>query len=243
VEKGSVARGRSCGEAEEAQRTTRRLARIELAQRAGRRVARIREDGFTSFRALAVELLELVEREIALAANLEQPRRVRIVEAERNIAHGAQIRGYDLADDAVAARGARHQHAVLVGEAHRGAIDLELLGVRALRILADEPGEARLPLAQLVVVERVPQRDHGEEVSVLGELTLRRSANALRGRVERAELGVLLLEVAQLAIHAIVLEIGDLRTVEHVVLVRRALERAPKLGGARGEFVEARGHQ
>src|SRR5450830_1443461 len=58
--------------AEESERTLRRDRRIELPQRAGGRVARIREDRLAGCDALLVQLLEETERQIALAANLDE---------------------------------------------------------------------------------------------------------------------------------------------------------------------------
>ena len=77
--------------------------------------------------------------------------------------------------------------------------------------------------------KRVRMKD---QMRVLGEIPLRRRAHPLRRRIERAKLEVLILEILELAIHAIVLEIGDLGAIEHIVLVRRTLERTPKLRSA-----------
>ena len=235
--------GGSGGEAEEAQRALRGHGGIELAQRARGGVARVREDRLAGLRALFVQPLERIEWQIALAADLDEARRFRVVEAEGDVAHRAQIWRDDLADRSVPARRASDEHSVFVGETDCGAVDLELCTVTARRIVAHLARDARLPFAQLVVVKGVPQRDHGDEVRLLGELSLRSGADALRGRVERTELRVLFLELLELAVHAIVVEIGDLGTVEHVVLVGCALERTTQLRGARGECCEARGHR
>ena len=77
-------------------------------------------------------------------------RHVVAAQPQRDVAQRAQVGGHVLADGAVAARGAVHEHAVLVREAHRRAVDLELGHVAgAARVVADEPRDALLPLGEL----------------------------------------------------------------------------------------------
>ena len=73
----------------------------------------------------------------------------------------------------------------------------------------------------------------GCEVLDLLELLERRAAHALGRRVRREQLGVLALEVAQLAQQRVVLGVADLRVVEDVVAVVVVLELPPQLVGAR----------
>ncbi len=53
------------------------------------------------------------------------------------------------------------------------------------------------------------------------------------GESARAQLGVLLLEREQLAVHLVVRGVADRWAIEDVVGVRRALELFPECGGAR----------
>src|SRR2546425_8282535 len=69
---------------------------------------------------------------------------------------------------------------------------------------------------------------------MLAELLRRCGADAVRGTVGRAELGVLGLELLQLAEQAVVLGVRDLRMVEHVIRVIGALDEPPQLGSPRG---------
>ncbi len=69
--------------------------RVELADRAGRRVARVREGRLAGGGALLVELRERRARQVCLAADLEQRRRV--VDPQRDRLDRAQVRGDVLA--------------------------------------------------------------------------------------------------------------------------------------------------
>ena len=76
-----------------------------------------------------------------------------------------------------------------------------------------------LPGIQLVVVERVREREHGNSMAMLGEFRGGFGADALRGRVRSAKARVLLFELLQLAKQLVVLGIGHLGTAQHVVRV------------------------
>src|SRR5258708_24950057 len=69
---------------------------------------------------------------------------------------------------------------------------------------------------------------------MLLERRRRLRADALRGAVGGAELGLLGLELLQLAKQAVVLGVGHLRLVEYVVGVVGALDEPPQLGGPCG---------
>ncbi len=231
------ARRHGHGEAEEAQVPLRGDRGIELPERSGRGVPRVGEHRLFGGHARLVELLEAVEGEVDLAADLDHRRRIVGVEPERDVANGAEVGRDVLADRPVAARRAHYQAPRLVREAHGRPIDLELCGVAgALDVIPREPDESLLPVAQLIVVERVAEREHGDEMLVLGELALRGRADALRGRVGAAQLGMRALDLHQLAEHPIVLLIGELGLVEDVVLEVRALELTLQFIRARGEL-------
>ena len=74
--------------------------------------------------ALLVQAGERGEREVDLSAHLQQRRRV--LDPQRDGADRAQVLGHLLAHLAVAAGGAAHEHAVLVDERDRQAVDLRL---------------------------------------------------------------------------------------------------------------------
>src|SRR5204862_6139036 len=97
-----------------------------------------------------------------------------------------------------------------------------------------EPGVALLPLGQVLFVEGVGERQHRHEVAVLLEGARRRGADAVGGAVGGLELGMLGLELLQLAKQPVVLGIRQLRLVEDVVGLVRALDEPPQLGGPGG---------
>ena len=216
------------------QRPRRGELGVELADRAGGGVARVGEGRLARLGALLVQPGESRQRQVDLAAHLQQRRRV--VDAQRDRPDRAQVLGHVLADLAVAARGAAHEHAVLVDERDRQAVDLRLgheADVAHLDSLAGEVAlRAQHPGGQLLLVARVGERQHRLQVAHLLELVERLGAHALGGRVGRAQLGVLRLEVAQLVQQRVVVGVRDLGVVEDVVAVVVVLERPPQLGRA-----------
>src|SRR3954447_17228443 len=124
----------------------------------------------------------------------------------------------------VAPSSAQLEPALLVGEAHRGAVDFDLGGVARRLHLRYDPRVPRLPLGQLFGGERVGQRQHGTLVGVLGQRRCGNRADALRRAVGILQLGMLGLEGLELAEEPVVLGVRDLRRVEHVVGVIGALD-------------------
>ena len=84
----------------------------------------------------------------------------------------------------------------------------------------------------------LPSESIGHEMRVLRQRRLRWGADAHGRRVCGAKLGVFALEILQLAKELVVFLVGDGRAVEHVVLVRRALDTLAEIGCASGEFVQ-----
>ncbi len=97
---------------------------------------------------------------------------------------------------------------------------------------------AVVPGAQLLGREGVVQRQHRLAVRDRGERAARRRADLVRRRVRAVQLRVLLLELLQLAHEQVELRVGDLRVRQDVVPVavggdRVAQGRDPLPGGAR----------
>ena len=143
-----------------------------------------------------VERGEVRQRHVDLAAHLDQRRRV--VDPQRDRADRAQVVRDVLADLAVAARGAAHEHAVAVEQRHRQPVDLRLgheLERRVLDPLAREVvAHAVDPGPQLLLGARVGEREHRLQVRDLLELADRLPAHALGRRVGREQLRVLALD-------------------------------------------------
>ena len=134
-----------------------------------------------------VQRLERGERHEHLAAHLEQRGDVLALPFSF-CGHGrdrAQVLGDVLAGDAVAARRADREPAVLVLQRDREAVELGL-GDEADR-LGDQPLDARAPREQLLARERVVERQHRHAVHDRRERRRRPAARALRRRVGRDE--------------------------------------------------------
>ena len=69
---------------------------------------------------------------------------------------GADVRRDVFTDGSVAARRSRHEDAILIRQAHRRAVDLELAVVPgAAHFFSSKSHDALLPRRELVLVERV----------------------------------------------------------------------------------------
>ena len=207
---------------------------VELANRARGRVAGVGERRLAGLRALLVEGGEGRSREVDLAAHLDERRRV--LDPERDRLDRAQVLGHALPDLAVAAGGPAGKDPVLVDERDRQAVDLRLRHVLDLLergpAVRSELPHPRVPGAQLLLVARVGERVHRPQVADRLELVERLGSHSLRGRVRCTELGMLLLEVAQLVQQRVVVGVRDLGVVEDVVAVVVVLDDPPQLGGA-----------
>jgi hypothetical protein len=207
--------------------------RIELANRSGGRVARVGEGRFFGLGAALVQRFEGGDRQVHLAAHFDQRRRVR--DPQRHRADRPQVLGHLLADPPVAAGRSAHQHAVLISEGDRQPVDLRLGRVAELRggdvEALEMVREAVLPGAQLLLVAGVAEREHLLDVLDSLEALQRRRPHPLRGRVGRAQLRVLGLQIAQLVQQRVVLVVADLRVVEYVVEAVVALQLLPQLRG------------
>src|SRR5690606_10325528 len=111
--------------------------------------------------------LEGREGEVDLATHLNERRRLVRVKTKRDIADRAKVGCYVLADASVPSCSTLRQHAIAIREAHGGAVNLQLRYVARLFELlrTHDPQQASFPLAKLVVVERVPERKHGNQVA------------------------------------------------------------------------------
>ena len=126
----------------------------------------------------------------------------------------------------VAARGAADEHAVAVLERDGQTVHLRLHAVfDVLELLA----HLLVEVHDLGVGEGVLQALERDGVHHRLELRQRHAAHALRGRVRRDLLGVLLLQIGQLALEHIVFIVADARLVEHIVAVRVCVERVAQL--------------
>ena len=111
---------------EECERALRRHRGIDLAHRARGSVARIDEEPRACRLLPGVELREVAPRHVDLAAHFEDRRAAPAPELARDRANRPHVGRDILAYLAIAARRRDGQHAVLVAQADRQAIELEL---------------------------------------------------------------------------------------------------------------------
>ena len=157
-----------------------------------------------------VQRLEARDRQVHLAAHLEQGRQPVAEHAERHRPDRAQVDGHVLALDAVAARGATHEHAVLVGEVDRQPVDLRLEHVRDGLVGAEALADVVGPLLERLGGRHLLERPHRRRVRDLLEALRRRGTDPLRRRVGRDELGVIPLERGKLVVEGVVGRVGQL---------------------------------
>ena len=169
------------------------------------------------------------DREVDLAAHLEQLGRVVAGQPLGDLADGAHVGGDVLAGAPVAAGGAADQPALLVGQVDRQAVDLELAeelhraaGVALGALGPGRPARRRSKtLSSDIIrsacstgvnsVEKVPP------TFCVGDSGVRSAGNSL-------------LERLQLAQQPVELGVGDGRRVEHVVAVLMAAQLVAQLG-------------
>ena len=139
--------------------------------------------------------------------------------------------------DAVAARDAAHEAAVLVGQRDAQAVDLELGDVRRARCppaRSSAAAEARVELAQLVLAVGVVEAEHRRQVRDRLEALGGPAADALGRRVGILQLGMRLLERRELAHQRVELGVGDLGSVVDVVPLFVVADQGAELGDAFG---------
>ena len=202
-------------------------ARIELPDGPGGGVAGVGVGGQAGLLALPVQLGKARLGEQHLASHLDAARHV-IQQPQRDAPHRAQVGGDVLAHGAVSACGAAHQHPVFIGEGDREPVELELAH-HAERLAVDEGLCPPVPGHELLFVEGVAQGEHRAGVDGLGEAGDRLRADALGGRVRGYELGVPLLDGAQLPEERVELGVADLGRVEGVVAVVVVVDLGPEL--------------
>ena len=185
---------------------------VELAQRARRRVSGVGKERLSELFLRLVERFKAGARHIYLAPD-DEPRR-RVLQMQRNGAHGLEIFRHILADEPVASRRTADKLAVYILECHREPIDFWLNTVRSLRLVFSE---ALVKLPQLVIGKHVLQALQRHGVAYLLELGQRLTAHTLGGRIRRDLLRVLCLQILESAELVVIVVVRHLRRVLHIV--------------------------
>ena len=168
--------------------------------------------------------------QVDLTAHVDATRHL-LAERERDRLDRPEVRGHVLAHGPVAARRALHEPTVLIGEVDGQPVDLQLAHVSDV-LAAEALPHALVECAELGFIEGVRERQHRMRVLDRCETVRRRRPDPLCRRLGRDELGMLRLELLELAHQRVVRLVGDRRRIEDVVLVVRLLDPLAQLGGA-----------
>ena len=150
-------------------------------------------------------------------ADFEQGRNALALELLRDLLDRAQVLGDVLAGDTVATRRADDEATVLVLQRDGETVELGF-GDEADRT-GNEPLDARSPREQLLVRERVVERQHRHPVLDGREGRRGRPPGRCVGESGVISAGCFALELAELADQRVELGVGDLRLVEHEVVL------------------------
>ena len=226
----------------EAQRAAGGNGGIELTQGAGSRVARI-DEGFLVACAggdlLALTLVqgfEIIAAHEDFAAHFEHLGHGAALQAQRNLAQRADVLRHVLASFAIAARGALHQHAVLVPQRNSQSIEFQFGFVfdgrvqrRQAQFLAHAHVEGNG--AAGFRVRFGADGEHGHGMAHRGKSGQDLAQDTLGGRIRRAKLGMGFFECLQFLEQAVVLGIGQLGGIQRVVQMGVMLQlRAQRCG-------------
>ena len=191
---------------------------------------------------LGVDALELRQREVDLAAHLEQCGWLLARERLGDAGDEGGVVGDVLAHAAITTRGHRAQAPVDVDEVDREAVDLEL--AKHGRHLARRVGGAAAvglphclvdtcgPRLHLLQREGIVEAVHPREVLDGLEHLCSRSTDRLRGRLPRRQLRVLRFEFDKLAVERVVLLVRQRRLVVQVVALPRLVDGVDELAPA-----------
>jgi hypothetical protein len=206
------------GVGEEPQRPFGRDGRIDLAQGAGGKVARVGVGALAGGLGDGVERLELRQRRIDLASDLDHVRNL-ARQPGRDVLQGAQVGGDVLAGAAVAPGRAADQDALLVADRGGQTVNLGLgrEGHRLVRRQIQEtahPGDEGL---DLLVREGVVQAEHRHAMLDRRELLRPRGAD-LQGRaVLSHQMRKVRLDLFVTTLERVVLGVADRRGVMLVI--------------------------
>ena len=204
--------------------------RVLLAQRTGSGVAGVFEGSGALQFLLGTEMPECLVGHIDLAAHLEKLGG--ILQLLRDFFDGPDIGSDILAHHAVASGGSTHQLPVLVLEAARKTVDLDLDHI--LRFNACIPHSA-VKITQFIVGKCIQQALHLDRMGHFLEAAAGRSADVLGGRSGRDQLGVLRFQLLQLPGQGVVFEVlqlgGILIVIKAVILLDNSAQFLDALSG------------
>ena len=200
------------------QRPGRCQFRVELAQTSGRSVTWIDEGLLPAFPRRRVVGLESGARHEYLTANLEYVGKIIPSNSQWNRLDRPRVMRDVLTGSPVTACRGDLEHAIDVHEADRSAIELWFRGVFDLAVGQVEPlSDTLVEVAEFLFGKRVVQRQHRQPVCHRAEAGDGFVANSLGRRIGSDEFGVISFQALQFAHQAVVLDVGNLRIIEHMI--------------------------
>jgi hypothetical protein len=146
--------------------------------------------------------------------------------AQGNVFDGAHIGRYIFTFNAVAARCALHQQAVLVSESNRQAVNLRLhhkFQIICGNTFGQQFGNSIEPVVHIFVIKRIAQTGHGDGMDDFFKTFQRFSANALGGRIGRDQFGMIALNLAQFIQESIIFIIADNGIIQRMVAIEMVI--------------------
>src|SRR5690606_14319000 len=144
----------------------------------------------------------------------------------------------------VAARRALHEFSLLVAKVGGKAVDLRLgeEGNFLIRPETQKPAHPAFKLAQLVIIERVVEREHRHPVADRAKALGRRNADLLRRAVGRDKLGKARLEGKKITPERVILGIRNDRRILRIIgfIMRADGGREPLMFGLRFSYRQFR---
>ena len=203
-------------------------SRVLTLQRATGGVARVSKERLLGCLTLSVKTLKHLPRHQDLATDLKLMGIARAGKHQRNAAYGLHVCRNIIALHTIATGDATHQLAVNIGKRNGKSVILHLAA--HLKILATQSAlHALIPVAHVLLVISVSQREHGILVHHLLKLAVQVASHTLRRRVWIRHLRMSSLKVLKFAHESIKVEIGNIRTVEHIILIIVFMQFFPKL--------------
>ena len=227
----------------ETQRSLRSDSRIQLPQRARRAIAWIGQHLAVVQAGMFVPALEIGPRHVDLAAHFQHLRPALSLQMPGDDGDRAQIGGDILAGAAVTTGRALHEHAILVAQADRQAVELRLdreHQIASIQPFLDPTHEithflvginARLWLR---IAEGIAQRQHRHRVLHRGKSAGWGRTHFTRRRIAIHRFGMLALQRFEFTHQRVVLRIGDVRRVFFVITPVGVSDAATEFGDAFG---------
>jgi hypothetical protein len=223
--------------AEERQRPGGGDLRVDLAQRSGGGVARVGVGLLAGLGGRGVQGRERLVAQVDLAADLDHLRPALAGQPLGDVGNRADVLGDILAHPPVASGRGLDQHATLVADRARQAVDLRLGGVAHGLVgrQPQEPPDAGVEVDGFLVGEGVVQAQHGNPMLHRRELLRTGRADPKRWRIVADQVRESVLDLQVPPLQRVVVAVRDRGGVLLVIakVVRRQLvgERSQLLGG------------